>query len=237
MIDVHCHLLPAIDDGPSNMEEALALAQAMVDNGITHAISTAHAYAGRWDNELANLSPAYAAFNEALKAKQIALEVKLGAEVRVSDALPAMLREQRLPMLGTVRGFQIMLLEMPDGHIPLEMPAMIRLMMQEGIRPLIAHPERNKAVMQAPQKADELRQMGCWLQVTAASITGQFGERVRKTTEYLLENDWVYVVATDSHNLQGRPPRLKEARDWLTAKYGAEYAQLLVQQHPADIYG
>lgn len=236
MIDVHCHLLPGVDDGPVTLLDAVELARASVLNGITHAITTPHAYPGRWDNDLANLQPVFANLQKALEAEAIPLKIKLGSEVHITEYLPQQVTSGSLPFLGQSKGYRVLLLEMPDGHIPVGIGEAVRYLIKQRIRPLIAHPERNKAIMADPSRIDELVKMGCWLQGTAGSLLGQFGPRVQTAMLYLIEQNRLYLVASDCHNLHGRPPNLAQAAELLARQHGEAYARMLVLDRPAELY-
>jgi len=237
VIDVHCHLLPGVDDGPETMGDAIALAKACVADGIQLAITTPHCFPGKWDNDIHSLLPVHAQLTAELALQKIPLEVRLGAEVRISEILPSMAEAESIPLLGSVRGYRIILLELPDGHIPGQLREFVHYLLRKKIRPLLAHPERNKAIMHDPEKASELVEMGCWLQVTAASLLGQFGKTVQTATIHLLDKDWVYVMASDCHSIDKRPPKLTEATKSLIQRYDVDYAKLLVLERPAEICG
>jgi len=237
MIDAHCHLLPGVDDGPATMEEAIALAQACVASGVRAAICTPHVYPGRWNNTQASLTPALNEFRAALTENQIDLDLRLGGEVRITDRLLDLLDQGELPFLGEVKGYRILLLEMPDAVVPVGLPMLVRHLMHQRVRPLIAHPERNKAVLARPEYAREFVQMGCWLQITAGSLIGQFGRRMEMLGHSLIEQDLVYLVASDCHNVAGRVPNLHLARQRLTELHGEAYARLLTCARPAELLG
>lgn len=236
MIDVHCHLLPGVDDGPADLDAALALVKASASNGISHAICTPHIYPGRWDNGYGNLQPALDSLRQAMVAANITLQLKLAAEVRVCDELPQLIQAGRIPMLGHVNGYDILLLEMPDHQIPVGLWQLIPWLMRHKVRPLIAHPERNKAVMSDIGQAQRLHRAGCWLQLTTGALLGSFGNRAQATAEQLLDDDLVYLVATDTHNLKARQPNMAQAHDWLSRRFDSGYADMLTHDHPALLF-
>ncbi|MDD4927599.1 MAG: hypothetical protein PHF58_13990, partial [Methylotenera sp.] len=147
MIDLHCHLLPGIDDGPETIEQSLELARAAVADGITHSVLTSHVHPGRYPNQRRNLEIAVDAFRAALVKAQIPLQVFVGGEARLCPELIDLLATKQVPYLGQVNGYNIVLLEFPHQQIPLGSMRFVQSMLNIKIRPLIAHPERNKAVM------------------------------------------------------------------------------------------
>jgi protein-tyrosine phosphatase len=235
MIDLHCHLLPAVDDGARTLGDALALARAAVASGITGAVVTPHVYPGVWDNDESIIGPVLQRLREALAAEGIGLQLVLGAEIRLHpDTLP-LVGERRLPMLGRFEDSDVALIEFPDGAIPPGALQACESLVAQGVRPMLAHPERNKAVMRDPSRVVAFLDAGCLVQVTAASVIGEFGEPALAAAHELLARGMVTVVATDAHNLHARPPRLREARDALGRLYGQGVAHRLVDETPRRI--
>jgi protein-tyrosine phosphatase len=237
MIDLHCHFLPNVDDGPDCVNKALALAQAAVADGVRVSVLTPHVHPRRYENTRDSLAKVFHAFQHVIELKQIPLDVRLGGEVRLSPESLELVMADNVPYLGSVSGFRILLLEFPHQTIPVGSEAFVRKLLDLKIRPLIAHPERNKVVMQAPERIRPYVDMGCWLQLTAGSIVGRFGELALRCARHLLENEWAWVIATDAHNLDHRPPLLSEGRDAVTALLGERTARRMVHERPARILG
>lgn len=235
MIDLHCHLLPGIDDGPETLDEALRLAQFAVQHGIRRAVVTPHIHPGRYDNDLVTILPVFEAFKAVLAARDIPLELGFAAEVHVDPAILALVAEERMPFLGQVEEFRIILLEFPHGHIPVGSEKLVDWLLQRHIRPIIAHPERNKDIIRNWRKITPFVSMGCWLQVTAGAVAGDFGPYARDTAVTLLEQGWVKILATDAHNLEHRPPDMEEGRQAAAEVIGEAESWKLVRDNPALI--
>lgn len=235
MIDLHCHLLPGVDDGARTMDDALALARASVANGIREAVLTPHVHHGVFDNNLSGLLPVFVQFQAALKAAQIPLVVHLGGEVRLHPDAFEMLTTGELPVLGKLGSDRIVLLEFPDGQIPMGAVQACKLFADHGVRLLIAHPERNKEVMRDPNRIKPFLDAGCLLQLTAASVVGRFGPQAQKSAHQLLARGWVGLVASDAHNLTSRPPMMQEARAYLMQHYGIGLAYRLTEEMPGEV--
>lgn len=235
MIDLHCHLLPGIDDGARDMPMALDLARASVANGITHAVLTPHIYAGRWDNRLSNLGGVFAEYQQALADAGIPLQVYLGGEVHLLPDAFNLMDAGDLPYIGVWRGYKVILLELPDSHIPVGVLKAVELFIRAGYLPMIAHPERNKEVMRNIKRLQPLLKAGCLVQLTAAAVVGKFGAPAHKACLQLLDNGWATVVATDAHNLEHRPPIMLEARAALDELYGEEAGEVLTEANPLTI--
>ena len=237
MIDLHCHYLPGIDDGAQTVEEALTLARAAVRAGIHTSVLTPHVHVGRYDNTLASIQRSFAAFQKVLASHDIRLNVRIGGEVRIAPEIIPLVEQEQIPFIGQLGEDRIMLLEFPHSHLVVGGEKLIKWLLDRRIRPLIAHPERNRDVMRNVDKIGEYVGMGCLLQVTGASIIGQFGTNAQTCALALLDRNWVSVVATDAHNMQHRPPNLKLAQEALAAMGGVQYARELTEFFPARIIG
>ena len=233
MIDIHCHLLPGIDDGPPDMPAALALARALVADGIHTVVATPHVFVGRYDNNRVNVRAAHAAMVAQLAQADIGLKLLWAGEARCAPELLDMAMAGRLPFLGQVDGMNTLLLEMPDGQIPLGTIMLVRRLAAMRVRPVFVHPERNRAVMDDPSRVQPFVDEGCFLQLTAGSIVGQFGSKAQATAVQLLKMGGVTAVASDAHNLRGRLPRMADARAWLQQHLGDAVAHQLTVAGPA----
>lgn len=242
LIDLHCHLLPGLDDGPASLEESLALARALVADGITHVVATPHVYPGRYANKRSSIAAEHLRFVQALAVAKIPLAVSFAGEVRLTPEVLDWLAEGELPFLAgpaavTGDARKAVLLEMPDGQVPLGADRFCNLLLNQGITPVIAHPERNRGVMEKLDRIRPFVDAGCQLQLTAASVIGEFGSKAHVTALQLLDQGWVNVVATDAHNLRGRAPRLQAAHAWLAEHYGPAVARQLTLVGPAQLCG
>ncbi len=235
MIDLHCHLLPGVDDGPATLEESLQLCQIAVADGITHAIVTPHMHPGRWENTKESIERDCKALQAALDDAGIALKLGYAAEVRLSEHIVQQIENDEIPFYGEVDGYQIMLLEFPHGHIVPGSEKLVAWLMERKIRPMIAHPERNKAVMRDVELIRPFVEMGCWLQVTAGSLQGKFGERAESVARELLDRGWVDVVASDGHNRGVRRPELDWVSEYLVRLGSVECANEILVERPKSM--
>lgn len=196
---------------------------------------TPHIYAGRWDNSRSFLLPRFEAFKKLVISKEIDIELFLGAEVHLLPESLRLLSEGEIPFIGGWDGMKVMLLEMPDGRIPPNAISAVRYLIREGVLPMIAHPERNKMVMDRAQVLEPFVAEGCLLQLTAASLLGEFGDRARDSAEVILDHGWATVVASDAHNLRHRSTRMKAVYRHLTRHYGKEVADQLTRHSPGRL--
>lgn len=237
VIDLHCHLLPGIDDGAEDIEQALELARLAVADGITVAAMTPHVHVGRYENSRTGIVKKTEAFQRVLEHKGIPLTVFPAGEVRLNSEVMDLVSADEAPFLGVLDGYRIMLLEFPHSQIPVGADKLVQWLLLQKIRPLIAHPERNKDVMRAQSKIEPFVGMGCMLQVTASSLLGQFGARAKEVAEYFLAQNWVSVLATDAHDAIHRPPQLSAVRELLVGQGKSALATRLLETTPARILG
>lgn len=238
MIDLHCHILPGIDDGPATLEESLELARIAVADGITHAVVTPHIHPQRFDNNVSTIEPVFNQLKQALDDQNIALKLhSFAAELRISAEMLSMIPAGQVPFLGEWEGKKVLLLELPHSHIPPGSDKLTQWLLKQNIQPMIAHPERNKEIMRNTDKLAPFVEQGCLFQLTAMSVTGEFGELAQKKSIELLSRDWITILATDAHNSQHRPPVLSRGLEAAAEIVGAKNAVKLVLDHPAKILG
>jgi protein-tyrosine phosphatase len=237
MIDLHCHLLPMVDDGPETLAESIHLAEMAVADGITCAVVTPHVHPGRYRNTRTTIERAVAHFSRTLAERNIPLTIRMGGEIRVCPEILDLIEADEIPFLGQIDAYRIALFEFPHQTIPVGSQQFMSKMIDLKIRPLIAHPERNKMIMDNPDRIRPYVDMGCMLQLTAGAVTGAFGSGAQKTAHYLLENNLAWILATDAHNHEHRPPQLAAGRDAVAALLGARRAEQMTLERPARILG
>ncbi|HMN82543.1 MAG TPA: hypothetical protein PKA20_21825 [Burkholderiaceae bacterium] len=236
MVDLHCHYLPAVDDGARTLEEALELARAAVADGIETAVLTPHIHPGRYQNTLSTLKTEIALFRAALVEEQIPLKTLLGGEVRLMTDSLRLLDAGELPIIGTHHGKLVVLLEFPHDHLPVGALSAVRHLRKRGVGALIAHPERNRDIMRDWRKLEPfISDQGALAQVTAGSLCGEFGKVARDVALRLVAERLVRVVASDAHNLAHRPPLMREARAVLVEQFGEKVAERLTRTNPTRI--
>ena len=235
MIDIHCHLLPGIDDGARDLQEALAMARAAVDAGIRFSIMTPHIHPGRYENTRASIEQATEEFRQALRKEQIPLRIGMAAEVRLSPEILPLLDQNQIPFYGVLDGYSLMLLEFPHSHIPPGADRLVEELLRRNIRPIIAHPERNKDVIRNVNKIVPFVQLGCFLQLTASAVAGRFGPDAHQRALQILKMDVFKILASDAHNLKARHPDLVDGHNAAIDVVGEEAARDLVTKNPMKI--
>lgn len=231
MIDIHTHILPGLDDGARDLEQALQMASAAAREGIIRIIATPHVISGSFDYSREQILAATAALNEEINARQIPVQILPGGEYRLEADLPERLRDGSALTLGDSRAY--LLVEMPAALLPPDYERVLYEIQLQGVTPVIAHPERNQVIMKNPAILHKLSERGILAQLTSASVTGEFGKETQKCSCRLIEQGSIQFLASDAHTHEGRrSPRLTEARDYIVKSYGRDYAQALVQDNP-----
>lgn len=219
MIDIHCHILPFMDDGAADWEQALAMALDAEKDGITTIIATPHHANGQYMNPAPNIGQAVELMNEKLRQNGSSLLVLPGQEIRVYGEL---LNDLERGMLLSLAGSRYFLLEMPSSRVPRNMEEVCHELIIQGFVPVIAHPERNSEIAADPSKLERLIEQGALGQVTAQSVTGVFGSKLQKISLELCRRRLVHVVASDAHDSIHRPFGLSEAYRTLGKEMGVE---------------
>lgn len=227
MLDVHCHILPNVDDGPSSMEESLAMARFCVEDGITHVVATPHYHAYTQVSREEVLREV-GRLNAALVGASLALTILPGSEVQVTD--PARYRDDfdagRFCHLGDGRSFTLLEFAWQEELYPPDAPALIEWVRTRGWTPIVAHPERHRHLRRDPARVGALVEAGAWLQVTVDSLLGNHGEAACATGEELLRTHGAVVLATDAHTL-ARCSGLSAGFAWVRDRLGVERAEEL----------
>lgn len=232
MLDLHCHILPGIDDGAPDLATALQMARMAVDDGIHTIICTPHIYPGMYDNDAVGIRTAIQALQRVLDAEGIILRLLEGADVHLQPDLVASIRGGRIP---TLAGSRYLLLEPPHHVAPPRFEASVFELTVAGFVPVITHPERLSWLEQNYSMVQRLAHAGVWMQLTSGSLTGRFGRRPKYWSERMLDEGIVHLLATDAHHPQRRPPLLAEGRDAAAARIGDTEARHLVLTRPQGI--
>jgi len=232
VIDLHCHMLPGIDDGAPDLEVALAMARCAVADGITVTACTPHIYPGLYDNDKEGIARAIEAFRQVLEEEGIALRLVIGADTHLAPDLLAGMRAGRVPTLNDSR---YLLLEPPHHSMPPRFEESVFAIRATGVIPVITHPERLSWIEDNYPTFQRLVLGGSWMQITAGALTGRFGNRPKYWGERMLDERLVHILATDSHHIDRRPPLLAEGREAAAKRVGEEEAWHMVRTRPQGI--
>ena len=232
MIDLHCHILPGIDDGAADLETSLAMARIAVDDGIRTIACTPHIYPGLYENTASGIRAAMISLQSEFDQRAIPLRLVEGADVHLDPGLVQSIRNGRVP---TLAGSRYLLLEPPHHVAPPRFQDSVFQLIVAGYVPVITHPERLTWLEDHYAEFRQLTEMGAWMQITSGSLTGRFGRGPKHWAEKMLDDGLVHILATDSHHFEVRPPLLHEGREAAAKRVGAAEAERMVTTRPQGI--
>ncbi len=234
MIDIHTHILPGIDDGVQTEEEAIAFARMAVEDGITRMVATPHCKESSYHNDLPIVLERVRDLRAVLERHRIPLDLIPGAEVHICPDLVQRIEDGRAPTLANNR--KTLLLELSlNQPPPVELENLVFQLKLAGIMPIFAHPERIQYFQDDVSRYEEVIRLGAWGQITSGSVLGTFGSGARRFSEQLIRNGLIHVLASDAHNIRGRPPQLREAAAIIAGWIGEEAAGRMVSSTPASL--
>ncbi|WP_088809793.1 MULTISPECIES: tyrosine-protein phosphatase [Listeria] len=219
MIDIHCHILHGIDDGPKRIEVSLEMARQAVEQGFNDIIATPHHLKGKFVNPGDAVKAQVEAFNEILFAERIPLTVHPGQEVRIHGEMLEGLSDGSVLTLG---GTKYILIEFPTDSIPLFTQELFFNLQMKGYIPIIAHPERNREVMRDLESLYELVDAGAFAQLTWGSYMGAIDKSIKKLSDQLIKANLVHFIATDAHSYAGRSLDMRDGLQKLRRIEGRE---------------
>ncbi|WP_226036165.1 tyrosine-protein phosphatase [Aquibacillus saliphilus] len=218
MIDIHSHILPQIDDGASHMEESVSMAKEAVAQGIHTIVATPHHLNGRYENYKMDIVELVERLNERLLEDNIPLTVLPGQETRINGEMISDLEQGDLLPLNITSGY--LFVELPSSNVPRYTSKLLYDLQLHGIKPVIVHPERNKELMENPDQLYEFVKNGTLTQVTAASVAGKFGKKIKTFSHQLIESNLTHFIASDAHNTTTRGFCIQEAFADIKDNYG-----------------
>ena len=233
MYDLHCHILPNIDDGPSSVEETRIMLEIAAQEGIKVIAATHH-----FNEEELTVADYlelhgtyYKHIQSVLEGLKSNIQIVTGAEVMIS---PFLLQLNELHNL-CINGSRYLLIELPMMDVPEYTQGVIYNLRIKGITPIIAHPERNRWIMENPALLIPLIELGTLIQVNSGSITGDFGRNIKRCVKFLVKHNMVHLVATDAHSADKRPPRIRKAAQTLKRWVDQQRAEKILYETPQNI--
>ena len=233
MIDIHCHILPGLDDGAEDWAHSIEMAQIAAIDGISGIVCTphfSHAFPG---NNLTTILAAIEELRARLRQTEIRLELYPGCELAIDSNLPEKIEAGELLTINDNR--RVALIEMPAEVIPPNLDRFFWMMLTRGITPVLAHPERNYHLMKNPSVLLNWIQTGVLVQITGSSLRGHYGQEIRDFSAKLLQHRMVHCVASDSHGPDRRRPVLSKARAMTETIIGPEEAYKIFHEYPVQL--
>jgi protein-tyrosine phosphatase len=234
MIDLHCHILPGIDDGARDLSESVNMAKKAVEQGIHTIVATPHHLNNRYENPKQSIIDRLGELNKVLLDEKIDLNVLPGQETRIyGEMIEGFEAGEILPIGNT----PYLLVEFSSNHVPRYTEKLFYDLQIKGLVPVVVHPERNQEIMERPEILYQLVKKGALTQVTAASICGDFGKKIKSFTMQLIEANLTHFIASDAHNTSNRTFKMREAFDMVQAKYGNDMVYLFQENAELVIEG
>ena len=232
MIDLHCHILPRVDDGAPDLPTAINMARAFAEDGVTIVACTPHILPGLYHNSGPQIRQAVVQLQQAVAERGIPLEFVTGADNHV---VPDFLAELRAGKLLSLADTRYVLVEPPHHVAPPRLEEFFYSLISARYVPILTHPERLTWITSNYEGLIRLNTMGVWFQVTAGSLAGDFGRNARYWGERLLDEGRVHLLATDAHDLEKRPPNLGRGRELAAKRIGDVEARNLVCTRPRGV--
>jgi protein-tyrosine phosphatase len=231
-VDIHCHLLPGIDDGAKDLAESLSMARLAVEDGTTTIVATPHQLGNFGHNRGDEIRRRVEELEDQLRQAGVPLAVRPGADVRIEPGMVQKITNGDVLTLGD-HGRHV-LLELPhELYLPLE-PILDELWRHKMVG-VLSHPERNEGVLRRPDVIAPLVEAGCLMQITAGSLCGTFGPACREMSERLLAEGLVHFVASDAHGPRSRRPLLRRAFERVAELTDEQTAVDLCSHNPAAV--
>lgn len=226
MVDLHCHILPGLDDGAATMEDSIAMAESAIADGITHVVATPHS-SDHYHFDFAHVRRLRDELQEKMGDR---LKIATGCDFHLNPENVAALRAEARQYCVNQRDY--LLLEFNEFSIPPSMDQTLHEIQLAGVQPVVTHPERNGILRARPERLKKWVRQGCFGQVTGGALTGGFGASAQQEALRLIREGLIHFVASDAHNTRNRPLRLQPAYDVVVDQFGQEKARALFQDNP-----
>ncbi len=221
MIDIHCHILPEVDDGSRSLNESIEMAMIAKEQGIKKIVNTSHYHPEFRYKKGEELLKELEDFNNVLKENMIDIEVLIGNEIYYTKDL---IKEIDDLDFYTLNNSRYILIELPPTNFPKDLCSIVGELKEKGYIPVLAHVERYIEVQENPELIYEAINAGAVIQVNSHSILGRSGKELQKTCDLLLNRNMVHVVGTDAHRSRRRTPIFSDAYEYVSQKYSKDMA-------------
>lgn len=228
MIDMHCHILFGVDDGPKTVDDTIRIVEKAVKEGITDMIATPHAFSPHYNVPKEEIEGQIRLLTDVLQAGGYPIIVHTGQEVRLHEhVIEKIIKREAM----TLAGSHYLLLELPSQSVPLYTVNVIQSMLENGVIPIIAHPERNRAIAEKPERLERLIRHGALAQVNAGSLSGHFGKSVQRLSIQLVEANLIHTYGSDVHDTKARPLLFNEGLSFLKKKKNHDMIDILLENN------
>ena len=231
--DIHCHVIPQIDDGASSIDHSIKMARTALNDGTTSLIATPHQLGTNSRVTVGAIKEGVARLKKKIDAEKLGVTVVPGADVRIDPELPKLLKQGKVLTLAD-HGKHV-LLELPhDTYYPIDQ--LLKSLRKQGLVGILSHPERNRGIIKNPDVMWDVVESGGLLQITAASLTGAFGSSCKEIAELAIDEGLIHFIASDAHDTKHRPFGMRDAYDTICDMAGEELADLVCCENPARVF-
>lgn len=235
MIDIHCHILPGVDDGAKDYVESIGMAKHAARKGIKVIFATPHHKNGWHENKKNRILAKVNMLNSKLRKKRVPIKVLPGQEPRIYGELLEDYKAGKILTLNNQNKY--LLIELPDSHVPAYAEKLLFNLQLEGITPIIVHPERNVQIRKNPDILYRLVMNGAATQITASSLLGKKGREIKKFSFKLIQHHLTHFVASDSHHLSRSGFMLGEAYEVINQKFGKKFSDIMKNNAESILLG
>lgn len=228
MIDIHSHILFGVDDGPENKAQSIELLKKAAEEGISDIISTSHSKHPMYDVPATTVMEQLKEIQNDLDDLQIPITVHIGHEVRIFEEIIQAVESKQI---HTLADSNYLLIELPSYSVPQYTMHIIQNLLSKDITPIIAHPERNKAIAEKPERLERLIREGAVAQITAGSLAGHFGKKIQQLSLNLVRANLIHCYGSDAHNLTNRPFLFNAGLDYLEKKKELRAIDILLENN------
>ncbi|WP_342528154.1 CpsB/CapC family capsule biosynthesis tyrosine phosphatase [Chryseomicrobium sp. FSL W7-1435] len=228
MIDIHSHIIWGVDDGPSTKQEAMELIRLAAKEGIEQIIATSHALHPNFHADITEVEQKLQELQQMSDEERLGITLYRGHEVRITEDLVEQIRTKQIAPLHTST---YVLVEFPSGTVPLFTREILRQLVQAGYRPVIAHPERNKVFASNTKKLRELIEAGAFAQVTAGSVSGDFGKEIQRISLKMIDEGLIHCYGSDVHDKKVRAFSFDKGLSYLESKNRQDMVEYFLENN------
>ncbi|MCJ8007466.1 tyrosine-protein phosphatase [Lederbergia wuyishanensis] len=221
MLDIHCHILPGLDDGAPNYANSLLMAKQAEAEGIHTIIATPHHQNGTYINDKEDILSRIEELNNYLQVENSKVRILPGQEIRIYEKFLNDYENGEIMTLANHSSY--VLIELPSSHVPAYTNQLFFDIQMKGLTPVISNPERNHEIIDQPDLLYSLVKNGAATQISTGSLSGQFGKKIQKFAFDLIDANLAHFVASNAHNAKKRSFRMLEAFDLIEKKYGTDH--------------
>lgn len=230
--DIHCHILPMVDDGADSIAEAKQMLLMEYEDGVRMIIVTPHYREGMFEPSMKKVMHHFRGMRKVAATVAPDLRLYLGCEYHTNSRMTEDLRQKRRPVMA---GSSYVLTEFSGAHTYEKIRNQVYDLIAEGYKPIVAHIERYPCMWDDISRVEELIQLGAYIQSNASAVMGENGAKIKKYCRRMMEEDLLHFIASDAHGVKYRKPNLGACAKYVSKKMGESYAEKIFCRNPYHI--